>query len=127
MDTSDTNRVTDAALNRAPYRTGSNRLRQTQEPMTIGQAVGDAVQDHLGPDGLGKAFDAIKQVERIQVAQAFMDLLDTYDNGEGECEPEDRWRLFRDAYALAERYGATRPAESKVQPPYEPTSTSPAA
>jgi hypothetical protein len=104
----------DSAPNRAPYRTEHETAASyTPEPMG-------------SPKSLA-AFEAVKQVERMQVAQAFIDLLDTYDNGEGECESEDRWRLFRDAYALAERYGATRPAESTVQPPYEPASTHPAA
>lgn len=41
--------------------------------------------------------DAVKfNVERVA------EVLDKYDNGDGECEPEDRWRLFRDLRALTQ-------------------------
>lgn len=32
--------------------------------------------------------------------RAVVAVLEHYDNGEGECEPEDRWRLFRDMRSL---------------------------
>lgn len=48
----------------------------------------------------------------VQVS-AVTEVLDRYDNGEGECEPEDRWRLFRDLRALLSQ--PTPSAETKEQ------------
>ncbi|PZE89971.1 hypothetical protein [Curtobacterium sp. MCBD17_008] len=41
--------------------------------------------------------------------RAVVAVLDHYDNGDGECEPEDRWRLFRDMRSLL--------ASDQVPPP----------
>lgn len=43
--------------------------------------------------------------------RAVVAVMDAYDNGDGECEPEDRWRLFRDMRALLASEQVTQPAE----------------
>ncbi|PZE66914.1 hypothetical protein [Curtobacterium sp. MCBD17_021] len=62
--------------------------------------------------GCGVEFAGGLPAEPMVPLRAVIAVMDHYDNGDGECEPEDRWRLFRDMRSLLESKQVGRsPAE----------------